>query len=165
MLHLRIRTQRHMLGLLFVCLASSPAHAVLGEPAGSAPAAAVGVGVSVARATALRASLAGNAVLMRETLQDDGVVVQEYANAAGIVFAIAWRGPGFPDLKTLLGSYFGPYKAATELPGQPRTLGGAVQFERPGLVVRTLGRMRSFAGVALASDWVPPGVAIDDLLP
>lgn len=162
MLHLIVR--HRLVCLLLASLGAPPALAVLGEPVGLTPVATPS-GAPVFRSAALRPSLSGRAMTVRETLQDDGIAVQEYVNSAGIVFAVAWSGPGFPDLRTLLGTYFDSYKASTELPGQRRTLGGSVQFERAGLVVRTVGRMRSFVGVALVSDLIPPGVAIGDLLP
>src|SRR6516164_10573200 len=38
-----------------------------------------------------------------------GTVIHEYVSAQGKVFAVSWRGPGLPDLRQMLGSYYGEF--------------------------------------------------------
>ena len=39
----------------------------------------------------------------------NGVIVRQYVNASGLVFAVGWEGPVQPDFERLLGSYFQTY--------------------------------------------------------
>jgi len=95
---------------------------------------------------------------------ENGTLVQEYATLAGQVFAVSWRGPVLPDLSLFLGAYFSTYKLETD---QARALGkrgSPVSLTSQKLIVRSGGRMRSFAGYAYAPELVPAGVNINDLL-
>ena len=95
---------------------------------------------------------------------DNGTVVQEYATLAGLVFAVTWRGPVLPDLSLLLGEFFSGYKLETD---QARALGkrgSPVNVTSKKLIVRSSGRMRSFAGYAYAPELIPAGVNINDVL-
>lgn len=42
-----------------------------------------------------------------------GVIIHEYADAAGTVFAVTWSGPTKPNLRQLLGRYFEPFISAS----------------------------------------------------
>ena len=95
---------------------------------------------------------------------ENGTVVQEYATLAGQVFAVSWRGPVLPDLSLLLGEFFRGYKLETD---QARALGkrgSIVNVANRKLIVRSTGRMRSFAGYAYAPELIPAGVNIHDVL-
>ena len=101
---------------------------------------------------------------VEETRLENGTSVREYATPAGLVFAVAWQGPVLPDLSVLLGNYFNAFKLETD---QARLLGrrGApVDMSRDTLVVRSNGRMRNFFGHAYATDLVPSGVSVKDIL-
>ena len=101
---------------------------------------------------------------VQETRLENGTNVQEYATPTGLVFAVAWQGPVLPNLDMLLGNYFNTFKLETD---QARLLGrrgASVDMSRDGLVVRSSGRMRNFFGHAYATDLVPAGVSIKDIL-
>lgn len=101
---------------------------------------------------------------VQETQLENGTVVREYSTSEGLVFAVAWQGPVLPDLDVLLGGYFNTFKFETE---QGRLLGrrGApVNIARDGLVMRSNGRMRNFFGHAYATELIPSGLAIQDVL-
>jgi len=87
-----------------------------------------------------------------------GTVVREYLTPADKVFAISWRGPVIPDLRQMLGSYYGQYEQAASAPH----LGGHrhLAIERPGLVVQSGGRMRAFYGRAWAPDLLPQNFSV-----
>ena len=145
---------------LSLALSAAPALAALGQapsvtPPSSAPA-----------ARALAASpAAGTSLYSAHPLQlENGTVVQEYATPAGLVFAVSWRGPVLPDLSLLLGEFFSRYKLETD---QARALGkrgSIVNVANQKLIVRSTGRMRSFAGYAYAPELIPAGVNIHDVL-
>ena len=88
-----------------------------------------------------------------------GVQVREYLAPNGVVFAVAWNGPRIPDLRQLLGSYFGTFKTAASAPHGR----GPLHVERPDLVVHSGGHMRAFVGQAYAPLLLPPGVSVADL--
>ena len=95
---------------------------------------------------------------------ENGTLIQEYATPAGQVFALSWRGPVLPDLSLLLGEFFSGYKLETD---QARALGkrgSPVNVMSSKLVVRSSGRMRSFAGYAYAPELIPSGVNINNVL-
>src|ERR1700761_2584549 len=51
---------------------------------------------------------------MHEIQMTSGTVVHEFADRAGLVFAVAWNGPTAPDLRQLLGKYFERYVAGAK---------------------------------------------------
>ena len=96
---------------------------------------------------AVRVSTSG-AIAVHEISTDYGESVREYAGSDGRVFAVAWNGPVNPDLKQLLGTYYGQYqRAGARAHGNHRHLA----IRQPDLVFENSGRMRAFAGRA----WVP----------
>ena len=93
-----------------------------------------------------------------------GTIVREYASPDDKVFAITWRGPTPPDLRTLLGEYFTPYLNASASTVQTRA--GAhrqLSVSQPDLVVQAAGHARSFRGRAFVPSLIPAGVLIDAL--
>jgi hypothetical protein len=87
-----------------------------------------------------------------------GIVVHEYVSAAGAVYAISWSGPTMPDLRELLGPYFGQLERREGGGGHNRmTIVGS------DLVVRSGGRRGSFAGRAWVPSLVPSGVNVEGL--
>ena len=145
---------------LSLALTAAPAPAALGQAPSVAPPS------SAPAARALAASpAAGTSLYTSHPLQlENGTVVQEYATPAGLVFAVSWRGPVLPDLSLLLGEFFSGYKMETD---QARALGkrgSIVNVANKKLIVRSTGRMRSFAGYAYAPELIPAGVNIHDVL-
>ena len=90
-----------------------------------------------------------------------GTVVREYLTPADKVFAVSWRGPVIPDLRQMLGGYYGQYEQAASAPH----LGGHrhLAIEQPGLVVQSGGRMRAFHGRAWAPDLLPQNFSVSDI--
>ena len=87
-----------------------------------------------------------------------GTVVREYLTPADKVFAVSWHGPVIPDLRQMLGGYYGQYEQAASAPH----LGGHrhLAIEQPGLVVQSSGRMRAFYGRAWAPDLLPQNFSV-----
>ena len=145
---------------LSLALTAAPAPAALGQAPSVAPPS------SAPAARALAASpVTGTSLYTSHPLQlENGTLVQEYATPAGLVFAVSWRGPVLPDLSLLLGEFFSGYKLETD---QARALGkrgSIVNVVNRKLIVRSTGRMRSFAGYAYAPELIPAGVNIHDVL-
>ncbi|HZF16686.1 MAG TPA: DUF2844 domain-containing protein [Steroidobacteraceae bacterium] len=89
-----------------------------------------------------------------------GSVVREYADGAGLVFAVTWSGPFKPDLRQTLGDYFARYLSAERKAGSGRAQLSIVQ---PDLVIESGGRLRSFSGRAYLPGAIPTEVALADL--
>lgn len=99
-------------------------------------------------------------VLMRP----NGGSVREFTNAAGVVFAVSWSGPGKPDLKTLLGSYFSTFQAnSIATARQMHSLRRPPQVAQPDLQIQTGGHMGWFHGVAFIPSLAPAGFSPGDL--
>ena len=139
--------------LAAVC--SIPSWSVLGEDVSSVPADQVHSNASV-RVTP------GQNFTVHELRSPSGVVVQEYASAAGKIFAVSWQGPTLPDMKQLLGSYFEEFQKAAQENNQP---GGhsPLIVHHPGLVVELGGHMRAFAGRAYLADQMPSEVRSEEI--
>ena len=86
-----------------------------------------------------------------------GVHIRQYADASGLVFAVAWDGPVLPDLEALLGASFGAYQD-----GQRQRARG-VHILTPALVVESTGMMRAFVGKALLPERLPENVSARDI--
>ena len=95
---------------------------------------------------------------VHEITSSNGTVVREYLSPDGKVFAVSWRGPGIPDLRQVLGSYYGQFAQTASAPH----LGGHrhLAIEQPGLVVQSSGRLRSFFGRAWAPDLLPQNFSV-----
>ncbi len=80
---------------------------------------------------------------------DSGTLVREYADASGIVFAVSWKGPTLPDLRTLLGDKF----AVMTSNAAKRSKAGHSQLavNQSDVVIVSNGHMRAFEGQA----WIP----------
>ncbi|MGE0071487.1 MAG: DUF2844 domain-containing protein [Thiomonas sp.] len=147
---------RAAVACLILAALGANAHAGLGRPL--ADAAKDGTLLTQAPRLAAQAA-AGNATaaaaVQAQTVQTpQGTTVTEYANAAGTVFAITWKGPFKPDLQQLLGSYFAPYVQAAN--AQPQQLNLSL-VKGSDIVVHSGGRMRGFFGVAWVPSLLPPG--------
>jgi uncharacterized protein DUF2844 len=98
---------------------------------------------------------------VHEITTESGVVVREYVSPGDKVFAVSWRGPLIPDLRQMLGGYYGQFQQAASAPH----LGGHrhLTIREPGLVVQSSGHMRAFFGRAWAPDLVPQNFSVNDI--
>ena len=89
-----------------------------------------------------------------------GLVIREYVSPQGQVFAVSWRGPGIPDLRQMLGSYYGEFAQAT-----PRAHYNHhhLNVSTPGEVVESSGRTRAFFGRAWAPALLPQNFSLKDI--
>jgi hypothetical protein len=94
----------------------------------------------------------------------NGAMVHELTNTQGQVFAVTWSGPGKPDLRALLGSYFEAFQAANDTGGRmTRALRRPQQVSQPDLQIQTGGHMGWFHGVAVIPSLAPAGFSASDL--
>ena len=154
-----------LLGLVLAGSAGA-AMATLGQAASTPPAfsASASTSATSARMLATVPSARSSLYTLSEVQLETGTIVREYATPAGLVFAVAWRGPVLPDLSALLGGYFNTFKTGTDQIRSSGRRGSPVSMERDGLVVRSNGRMRNFFGHAYVPDLIPTGVNIKDVL-
>lgn len=106
-------------------------------------------------ATSVSKALAGG-TLFTQTLPD-GLVIRQYADAAGTVYAVGWEGPVLPDFQRLLGSSYPSYEQA-----QPQQRRG-VNVETPTLVIESGGMMRAFLGRAYLPGKLPAALSVQDI--
>jgi hypothetical protein len=102
------------------------------------------------------------AYTVREIAGESSMDVQEFTNNRGVVFAVSWSAPVIPDLRLLLGSYFGRYTdalARLRQAGIHRT----VRIDSPELVVESSGHLRAYRGLAYLPSEVPAGVTTTEL--
>src|SRR5450759_119994 len=83
-----------------------------------------------------------------------GIVVREYVSSSGKVFGVAWQGPWPPDMRQILANYFEAYRQATQAEVNAHAGRRPLVIEQPGLVVRSGGHMRWFAGQAYIPETV-----------
>lgn len=158
---------RLLLFCLAVAITSGEALAALGQaPSTLATLAAASSSkpASGAKMSAASPGARSSLFTLHEVQLENGTSVREYATPEGLVFAVAWRGPVLPDLSVLLGDYFKTFTAATDQARFAGRRGAPVSIEGDGLVIRSNGRMRNFFGHAYASDLIPAGVNIKDVL-
>lgn len=89
-----------------------------------------------------------------------GQTVREYADRTGRIFAVTWSGSHSPDLKQLLGAYYGRYVTAAAL---HRTGHHIVTVRTPGLVLSVVDFQRSVHGRAYLPSRLPSGFTPADL--
>ena len=102
-------------------------------------------------------------------------IVREFVNGDGVVFAVAWRGPGRPDLRQLLGSAFDTFQAKVTAPDSNTTVASdgavvhhgrlrrALVVEQRDLFVHSAGHPGAFFGFATLPQQTPPGFSPDAL--
>jgi hypothetical protein len=106
-------------------------------------------------ASSTQSTLAG-ATVFRQVL-GNGVVVRQYVDTFGAVFAVGWEGPVQPDFERLLGAHFAAYLDAVQ-----RARRG-VSIQSAGLVLESGGMMRAFSGRAYVPTGVPAGFSVKDI--
>jgi hypothetical protein len=101
-------------------------------------------------------------VIYRETTDPHGIVVREYVDAAGTVYAVSWRGPAMPNVEALLGAYFSRFRD-----GASATAGDAglhtARVSDADLRVENRTRLREFSGRAWLASALPAGVSAADI--
>jgi hypothetical protein len=147
-------TRTAVCSILVTVTVAAPAFAALGGDGTSVQADLVKI------KGALRIT-ASAAFTVHEITTSDGTVVREYVSPGDKVFAVSWRGPVIPDLRQMLGSYYGQYEQAASAPRVRDHRHLAIG--QPGLVVQSSGRMRAFFGRAWAPDLLPQNFAVSDL--
>jgi hypothetical protein len=100
------------------------------------------------------------AFTVHEITTSNGTVVREYLSPDGKVFAVSWRGPGIPDLRQMLGDYYGQFAQAASAPQRSHH---RLMIEQPGLVVQSSGHMRAFFGRAWAPALLPQNFSVADI--
>jgi hypothetical protein len=94
-----------------------------------------------------------------ELVLPSGIVVREYVSPSGAVYAITWRGPRKPDLRTLLGAYFAQIAQTTTSGGHHRA-----STKGADLRITSTGHGHSFSGRAWVPSLVPADVKVDGSL-
>lgn len=156
MLLCRFRLSSSLLAALLAAH-SGAALAELGGPASS-------VVADSGRMHAQIASVARGTYALHAMTRANSGIVREYTNAAGLVFAVTWSGPGKPDLRALLGPYFTTFQANSAMIAQTsHSLRRPPQVDQPDLQIQTGGHMGWFHGVAYVPSLAPPGFALTDL--
>jgi Protein of unknown function (DUF2844) len=154
--HQRARMLLQVLAAGVALAGSSATLAALGADAGSVAADRV----------ALAAQLRVTATLQYDLheISSGAQTVHEYVSRQGQVFAVTWQGPVPPNMRQLLGEYFGRFQSAAvaahqQSPGQHRQF----QLAQPDLVILSSGRLRNFRGIAYLPTLLPAGVTVDQL--
>jgi hypothetical protein len=140
---------------LAVVLAGNAARAALGAGYGSVETDRLHLGASS------RTTAAAGFAIHTLTLPNHGQV-NEYTRADGVVFAITWRGPGRPDLRQLLGSYFDRFRTDNALVRGRRSR-MPLHENRPDFKVRTGGHPGAFFGAAFLPRAAPAGFSTSSL--
>lgn len=151
------RVRLALISALAAFLAPASAQAELGGQAAS-------VAIDSSRMNARMASIAMGAYTRHELTRTNDGIVREFTNASGKVFAVTWSGPGKPDLRALLGSYFTALQASPSATGRAmHSLRRPQQVDQSDLQIQTGGHMGWFHGVAFVPSLAPAGFAPSDL--
>ncbi|HEX5344570.1 MAG TPA: DUF2844 domain-containing protein [Duganella sp.] len=100
-------------------------------------------------ARSLAATASDNVYTVSQSTLDSGTVVREYVDANGVVFAVSWKGPTLPDLRTLLGDKF--TVMTSNAAKRPKAGHSQLAVDQSDVVIVSNGHMRAFAGQA----WIP----------
>jgi Protein of unknown function (DUF2844) len=126
-----------------------------------------GLGGDAASVEADRASLKGelrvtsaDTYAVHEITTATGMTVHEYLSPQGKVFAVSWRGPGIPDLRQMLGSYYGSFEQAASTPHYNHH---HLNIQTPQVVVQSSGHTRAFFGRAWAPSLLPQNFSPNDI--
>jgi hypothetical protein len=114
-----------------------------------------------AHMAASRASRAAGTYAVDVMTLANGGTVKEFSRPDGMVFAVAWMGPGRPDLRQLLGSHFSTVQTDNLRRG-PRTR-RPLTVNRTDFVVRSGGHSGAFWGVAILPGATPAGFSAADM--
>jgi hypothetical protein len=99
-----------------------------------------------------------------DTITVGGMQVKEYVSLDGVVFAVVWKGTGFPDLRLLFGEYFDEYRTAlTEARQRTPRVRQPFRMKSDRLVVERAGHSRSLWGRAYLPTHLPAGIKPEDI--
>jgi hypothetical protein len=140
--------------VVLAALTSVPAVAALGEDASSVEADRAGM-----KGAWLHVTTAA-AYALHEIHTPQGMRVHEYVSPGGKVFAVSWRGPGIPDLRHMLGSYYAQFEQATSAPTRDRH---HLSVRTPQVIVQSSGHARAFFGRAWVPALLPANFSLDDI--
>ncbi len=141
--------------ILLIVTAAFPARAALGGAYAS-------VETDRVHLLAQRSSTAGPNYEVHALTSTNGGVAREFTRSDGVVFAVAWRGPGRPDLRQLLGEHFQTLQSDNVSPGGHRTH-RPLSVSRSGLVVYSGGHVGGFKGYAYLPQQAPAGFSMTAL--
>lgn len=102
---------------------------------------------SLAASTATATSTAVYTV--SQSTLDSGTIVREYMDTNSVVFAVSWKGPTLPDLRTLLGDKF--TVMTSNAAKRPKAGHSQLAVDQSDVVIISNGHMRAYAGQA----WIP----------
>ncbi len=149
------KTAAFGLAALFAALLPQVASATLGQPE-------ITVQADVDKAhAAIKSSQDRTAYRVHEIQLPSGTVMREFVAPNGTVFAVAWQGPTRPDLRQLLGQYFGVF--ASPQPRSKLSDRRHVLIQQGDLVLQSGGHMRALSGSAYLRSAIPSGVNLGDL--
>ncbi|MYM84325.1 DUF2844 domain-containing protein [Duganella sp. FT50W] len=131
--------------LAWAALGSAPSD--FGSPATQTRMAARSLAAASATSTTTTAPAAVYTV--SQSTLDGGTIVREYMNANNIVFAVSWKGPTLPDLRTLLGDKFAVM--TSNAAKRPKAGHSQLAVDQADVVIVSNGHMRAYAGQA----WIP----------
>ena len=140
-------------GLALAVALTAPARAALGDRAES-------VAPDAAQFHALSRVSTRPAFTVHELQTPTGTVIREFVAPSGAVFAVSWRGPFKPDLRSLLGNHYLRYASAPRTAGSTRS---RLMIDQPDLVVHSAGHMRYYTGLAYLPQQLPAGVGEEQL--
>jgi hypothetical protein len=132
--------------------AASPVHAQLG---------ATGRGASASQGDVMHQAQ-GGLVRYHETTDANGIVVRQYVDSNGDIYAVSWRGPAMPDIQSLLGTHFAAFRQGASASAGDAGLHTA-RVAQGDLVVENRVRLREFSGRAWLASELPPGVSTTDI--
>jgi hypothetical protein len=99
-----------------------------------------------------------------ETITVAGMTIKEYVSSDGIVFAVAWRGTGAPNLPLLFGTYFDEYREElTALQNKKPRLRRPMVLKTAHLVVERAGHARYMWGRAFIPALLPATISPGDI--
>jgi len=126
-----------------------------------------GLGGDASSIEADRASLKGTVrvrsaptFVVHEITTAGGLQVHEYLSLGGRVFAVSWRGPGIPDLREMLGSYYAEFAQAASAPHYNHH---HLSVETADVIVQSSGHTRSFFGLAWVPSLLPKNFSVDQI--
>jgi hypothetical protein len=146
-------TRLGVLPAILAAFAAAPALAALGGGVDSVQSDVVHMKGTVRAAPA-------TGYTVHEITTSYGTTLREFAGADGVVFALAWNGPVYPDLQQVLGSYYSQFAQAAST---TRTSHRHLDIEQPGLVVQNSGRLRAFSGRAWLPALLPQNFSVGDI--
>jgi Protein of unknown function (DUF2844) len=99
----------------------------------------------------------GSSISWLESTDANQIRIRQYVGPTGQIYAVSWDGPAMPDIRALLGDWFGRYQqGATEAQASTGGLHSS-SVEGSDLVVQSSVRLREFTGRA----WLPAAMPAD----